>query len=304
MYETRRLAPEDVDLWTHLLTPQVAGLVDPAAFKAWRDEIWTHARFGLVETWAVYPREAAGGSPQGVLLAQNTGGHRSVAVVAGAFEGEALREAIAPLMADAAALSWPSELAPDWADRLADLGVRRFEQQHWVNRLDVVLPRLAGEPPDPAIAPWDASRLDEVIALIGAANAGSVAGFMLSLPYPPTRSAIEAQARAMLAEGGSLLPEASFLYLLDGAVAGAVLIVALPDGPTLYELVVAPLTRGRGAGKHLVHAAQRALHAAGHREMRFWTTDTNAPVHRISKPGESFVSGATACACWFAGAGA
>lgn len=298
MFETRRLAPEDVDRWSHLLTPQVAGLVDPTHFRAWRDQVWSYARLGVLESWGAFAGEDP--VPAAVLLTQEAGGHRTVMLGMGALAGEALRALVARLQGASLALSWQEATGPGWADRLADLGVRRFEHQTWANHLGPVMARLAAVPPDPAIVPWDDAWLEDALGLIVAANAGGLAGLLLALPHPPTAAAIAREVRAMIAEPGSLMREASFGYLVDGALAGVVVLLRLENGPSLYELAVSEATRGRGAGKHLVHAAQRALAAAGHAEMAFWTTDANAPVHRISKPGESTCVAQVPSAYWFA----
>lgn len=300
MYETRRLAPEEVDTWSHFLTPQVAGLADPEQFTAWRGQVWTAARFGMFEAHGVFPASGPAGGPTAVLLVQEAGGHRVVMLGLGDLAGDALRQAIGHLMASSTAVSWQEDTGPGWADRLADLGVRRFDQQSWVNHLAPVMARLADVPPDSAVVPWDDAWLDDAVRLVVAANAGSLAGLVLALPHPPTAAGLELQVRAMVTPAGKLLREASFGYLIDGALAGVVLIVAMPDGPALYELAVDAATRGRGAGKHLVHAAQRALYALGHPTMLFWTTDANAPVHRISKPGESEVVESVPSAYWLA----
>ncbi len=300
MFETRRLAPEDVDTWSHFLTPQVAGLADPEQFRTWRDQVWTAARFGMFEAHGVFPAGAPTGRPIAVLLAQAAGGHRTVVLGVGDLADDVLRQAFGQLMAISAAVSWQEDTGPGWADRLADLGVRRFDHQSWLNRLEPVMRRLADVPPDPAVAPWDDAWLDDAIRLVVSANTGSLAGLVLALPHAPTPAALEAEVRAMVTADGRLLREASFGYRVEGSLAGVVFIVALPEGPALYELAVDPATQGRGAGKHLVHAAQRALFAAGHREMLFWTTDANAPVHRISKPGESEVVGSVPSAYWLA----
>ena len=299
MYETRRLRPEDVDHWSHLLTPAVAGLPDPEAFQAWRGQVWSYARLGLLEAFGAFAGADAV-RPDAVLLTQENGGHRMVMLAAGDLADGPLRAAIAHLQGVSMALSWQEATGPGWADRLADLGVRRFEHQTWANRLDPVLARLADVPPDPAVVPWDDGWLDAAVDLVVAANVGTVAGLLLSLPHPPTAGHVAREVRAMLTAEGQLLRDASFGYLVDGRLAGVVALLMLDGAPALYELAVSEATRGRGAGKHLVHAAQHALHAAGHRTMTFWTTDANAPVHRISKPGESELVEAVPSACWLA----
>lgn len=295
MTETRRLRPEDVDRWAHLLTPEAAGLPDPHEFNAWRGQVWAAARFGVLDAYGVGPA----GAPDAVFLVQEAGGHRAVMLGLGELD-TALRPGIAHLMAGAAAVSWQEATGPGWADRLADLGVRRFDHQTWLNHLPVVMERLATYPPDPAVQPWRDAWMEEAIALVVAANAGTLAGLVLALPQAPTGAGLAAEVRAMVADETKLMRDASFGYVVDGKLEGVVFLLMLDDGPALFELAVSAATRGRGAGKHLVHAAQRALHAAGHRTMHFWTTDANAPVHRISKPGESEAIAHAPSAYWIA----
>lgn len=299
MFETRRLAPEQVDTWSHLLTPQAAGLADPAQFKDWRNQVWTAARFGMFETYGVFRADEPAGKPLAVLLVQEGGGHRAVMLGVGDFSGDALAHAISHLMATSAAVSWQGDTGPGWAERLADLGVRRFDHQSWVNRLAPANARLAEVPVDPAVVPWDDAWIEEAIGLVVTANTGTLAGLVLALPHPPTAAALTAEVRSLLTGEGKLMRNASFGYLIDGRLVGVALIAAMPEGPVLYELAVSAATRGRGAGKHLTHAAQRALFAAGHQDLLFWTTDANAPVQRIS-PWDSELVESVPSAYWLA----
>jgi GNAT superfamily N-acetyltransferase len=293
---TRRLEPWEEDRWLPLLAPRAADFPDADAFGAWRDQLVDLARVGALELQGVLPAE--GGPATGALLVQKTGGHGTVLLGMGDLGGDRLEAAMGGLMARYEALTWTAETGPGWAERLAPLGVRAFDHQTFRNPLAETVPVLAAQPPDPAIAPWDDAYREAVVGVLAAANAGNLPGLLLTLPRLPTEQAVRDVLDARLGPAGDLMPEASFVYLVDGRPAGVILLIRGADGPALFDLAVLPEARGRKAGRAMVRAAQRALLAAGHDTMWFWTTDDNAPVHAIYEPNEAVLHAASRCAYW------
>ncbi len=135
-------------------------------------------------------------------------------------------------------------------------------------------------PPGLVLAPWDASAIPLHVAVA----TGTVGGFYLTDPAPPTAARFHAAFEAL----GGIVPGASFVARLGEVVQGALVCVAgeTAGEADLFDLVVAPEARSQGLARHLVRAWQAGLVAGGYATARFVTTADHAVVHRLFTPEE------------------
>jgi ribosomal protein S18 acetylase RimI-like enzyme len=280
----RVLGGDDEPLWVPLLTPEALGVADADEFASWRTQLRFAARTGMLAL--VHVVGGADASPVVVAASRPAPRHRAILFGLGQACPEAMGAACRLLQQDAQLVTVTEDAGASWLEAAVAAGLTPVRHQVFVDHLDRI-PDLALEPsPCPGLAPWDDGGLEEAATLVAVGNAGTVPGLALCAPQVPTRTAIRDHMRGLASPDGPLMREASFVYREGRVALGAVWVTRSEEGPVLYELAVAPEARGRGLGRLLVRATQRALRAAGHAEMRFHTTDVNAPVHRLYGPGE------------------
>ena len=211
----------------------------------------------------------------GLMLLSGTEGYRTIAAVLDPWPDDALAEAIA--MVRDRGLLWNDGVAPGWASRLSALGVKPYVRQTFRVPLEAIVFKPERED-DARIVPWEKRFAAEVVA-IAREQAHTLDGWFLTLPAPPTAAACES---AMAAGLERLIPEASFAAVGGDRVLGHILATEDDSGRALlFDLAVRREAQWRGLPRRLVQSWERALLAAGRREMIFLTTDGNRPVHRL-----------------------
>ncbi|MEB3330226.1 MAG: GNAT family N-acetyltransferase [Candidatus Sericytochromatia bacterium] len=291
----RVLGRDDEPLWLPLLTPEALGAPDAGEFASWRSQLLLAARTGLLSL--IHVPGGRGLPPAVVAASRPAPGHRAILFGLGPARPAVVQAVHQVLRRDAQLVTITEEAGVAWLEAAVGAGYSPLRHQVFVDHLDRIPNEALDGPLEPAISPWED---EDAAALVAAANAGTVSGLVLCAPQVPTRSGIRDHVRSLASEGGALMREASFVLREAGVALGAVVVTRSEQGPVLYELAVAPEARGRGLGRVLVRAAQRALRAAGHAEMRFHTTDTNAPVHRLYGAGEVELVASWRTACWMA----
>lgn len=276
------LGDADEGRWLSLITPEVAGIADAAAFGTWRKQIVNMVRMGVLEAWAAL--DAPDGPVGTLLLVQSNGGSRQVMLGAGDLSTATLGDLMNAVAERSQAVFWGGEVGPDWADRLAPRGFETFVHTGFVCRLAKVEALRVPFEPDPAIVAWDPAWRGDAVRLITEACAHNLVGLTLVLPAAPTRAMVAAHVDALLGPGGTLMAEATSLHVVDGQLRGIILIIRSPEGPLVHFVGVDPAGRGGGVAKRMLLRSQHALVAAGEVDLHFWTTEANAPVHRMYEP--------------------
>ena len=283
-HPARVLRAEEEALWLPLLSPEALGVDDASMFEDWRSQLRLAARTGLLQLVVAGPERG----PRVVLgVTRPAPGHRALLFGLGEPDPLGVRAALALLQGEASLVTMAETAGTAWLEAALGAGLQPVTHQVFVDHLPRVADLASQTVAPGGVEPWDDGHLADLARLVADGNAGTVSGLALCQPAVPTRQAIEAHMLGLAAPGGALMREASFLVREGGRALGAVWVTLSEHGPLLYEVVVDPAARGRGLGRLLVRAAQRALLAAGHAEMRFHTTDVNAPVHRLYGPGEA-----------------
>lgn len=235
-----------------------------------------HGKLESGELRAVIARSGDGAA---VLVLDERGSWRQVALAAGA-ELPLLR-LLSELRTSSEGILWSEETVELEGPKLDELGYRLFERQVFTQDLSLV-PLDEPDPEGLEVGPLTAADLAQSRELFARAHAMNVAGVYCTSPEAPTLE------RCGLAFDGFLsekpVPSACVVVRNQGRVVGVVLCSASKEEEglgVLLGLAVDTSERGRGLSHVLVRRAQRGLKAAGFARMLFFTTDNNAPVHRL-----------------------
>lgn len=282
----RPLSWQEGGLFAPLLE-ELAGLFPtPAAFAAWREAVLAGlmiGRYAFIGLW-----DAHSEAPRAGLLLEGSKDHRTVIAELGTLEGSELNAVMGVLQGRTRAVTFDADLGADWAERLEPLGFKPFVRQTFVQDQALVEYRDVPEG-SLVLEPWDDSHREPVVALLAAANAGTLDGLFLTMPDWPSPEACAAALDTMLSgREGHFLPWASFVAREGEAFRGVILGVESEPGrqALLFDLAVHPAARGQNLSRRLVHAQQRALVAHGFSELLFMTMAENTPVQRLFRREE------------------